>query len=326
MQNPENPPILETKPAGGGIRRLLKLILAAFFGVVILAGIAGYLSGRQLSATNERNTNQARATEQFGLALGDMQQGQFGVAATRLAFMQTLQPDFPGLQEKIDEANRGMNATPTPLPTATREPSPTPDVSRGEQLLLKAQEQFKNADYRGMYNTLIGLKAEIPGFRTVRIDGLIWVALRYEGVTLINNGAFTRGAYYLDLAKNYAPLDARSTDRIAWSETILMAYQQAYVEWARVDPTTKDYEKAMLAFENILNLAPSYRDDLLADYIEVLREYGKDQMEKNPCFARDLFEKALFHLPDDTWFVEQRDKAQNQCSPVQPTATLEPTP
>jgi tetratricopeptide (TPR) repeat protein len=327
MQNPENTPVLDEKPPAGGIRRFVWMILAAFFGVVLLAGAAGYLSGRQLSASNELAMNQARVTEQFGLALENMSQGQYDVAATRLAYIQTAMPEYPGLQGKIDEANRGMNATPTPQPTATREPSPTPDVSRGEQLLLKAQDQYRNADYRGMYNTLIELKGEIPGFQPVHVDGLLWVALRYEGITLINNGDFTKGAYYLDLAKNYAPLDARSTDRIAWSESILLAYQQAYVDLARVDPTTKDYEQAMLSFENILNLAPGYRDDLLADYIEVLREYGKAQLDQNPCFAMELFEKALFHIPDDAWFTEQWEKARNQCyPPALPTEEFTPTP
>jgi tetratricopeptide (TPR) repeat protein len=326
MQNPEVTPDLAQKPAPKGLRRLLPRVLAAILGVVLLAAVAGFLSGRQLSVANESLMNQARVTEQFGLSMQDMQKGQFGVAATRLAYIQAVQPDFPGLQSKIDEANRGINATPTPIPTSTPQPSPTPDVSRGDQLILKAQEQFKKADYRGMYITLIGLKVEIPAFKPVRVDGLIWTALRYEGVTLINNGSLTEGAFYLDLAKNYSPLDAKAADRLIWSETVLLDYQQAYVDLAR-----QDYENAVASFEAILNIAPGYRANLQADYIDLLKTYGSSLLKsgENVCKAQELFDKALAFLPDDADLTQLRDNANNQCHPpVTPTETpsLTPTP
>lgn len=325
MQNPESPPTLEpnSKPAGRRLG-LVQLYFAVLLGIIVLSVVAGVFSGRQVSAENERILNLSRVTEQFGIALQDLQQGQFVVAATRLAYIQTVVPDFPGLQPRIDEANLGMNATPTLPPTATRVPSPTPDVSRGEQLLNKAQQQFKDADYRGMYTTLLGLKAEVPAYLPVRVDGLIWTALRYEGITLINNSQLNEGAYYLDLAKNYAPLDSKAAEREAWSQIVLLGYQQAYVYLAQ-----KDYPNAVASFEQILILAPGYRTNLQADYIELLKEYGDNLLKsgENVCLADELFEKALAYLPEDAGLMEQRDKAYQQCNPpVIPTVEIVPTP
>ena len=104
-----------------------------------------------------------------------------------------------------------MNATPTPLPTSTPVPSPTPDAPLAEQLLAKAAQEFTDKKYPEMIGTLLKLKVEIPGYQPERVDGLLWVALRYNGVHLIKEtNRLTEGMYYLDLAANYAPLDSEA--------------------------------------------------------------------------------------------------------------------
>ncbi len=78
----------------------------------------------------------------------------------------------------------------------------------------QAQQQFTDKKYPDMITTLLQLKTHIPGYEPVRVDGLIWLGLRYNGVHLIQDtNRLTDGLYYLDLATNYAPLDKEASGK-----------------------------------------------------------------------------------------------------------------
>jgi tetratricopeptide (TPR) repeat protein len=340
MLNSESTPIVEPDPKPAQRKRHpIRLFFIALLGVTAIAAAAGVLSGQQLRIDREKTLNHSRVEEQFALALQDLQQGQFAVAAQRLEYIVTVEPDYPGVSEKLDQAHVGMNATPTPVPTSTPIPSPTLDVTRGEQLILKAEQQFKDGDYRGMYATLLTLKTEVPDYQPVRADGLMWTALRYEGLSLINKGQISEGMYFLDLSKNYAPLDSKASDRSTWSQLILTSYQGAYIYRAQAEDAkaivVKDgspeafergqdaYIKSIQFFEQLYTLAPNYRPNIFSDYVSTLKGYGQIlQAVGDACHALEQFEKALTNLPDDEELTTLRNKALEGCpAPVEPTPT-----
>jgi tetratricopeptide (TPR) repeat protein len=330
MLNPENPPVIEsnTPPVRRRIRRVWA-VPAALLLLVVLGAAAGYFSGHALLSQRQQALTLAQDTEQFNLALNDMQAGRFRMAIARLETVLQNEPDFPGAAGKRQEALAAINATPTPQPTETPVPSPTPDVSKAEQLLNQAKQQFTDKDFPGMIKTLLTLKTEIPGFQTVRVDGWLWMGLRYNGVHLIKDTSrLTEGLYYLDLATNYAPLDFDAAEQEEFARTFLALYQEAYYN------RTKNIEISMKDFKQVVGMRPYYRDNLIEDYGDIV--IANAQAIGSPCGAVELYNNPDFTLPIlDSYepFTEARDQAQRDCDasapPPTPTTggspTIEPT-
>jgi tetratricopeptide (TPR) repeat protein len=321
MQNPEQSPELGPKnPPVRGVRRIW-IVLAALLLVVIVGAGAGYFSGQSLHSQREQALTHARDTEQFNLAITDIQAGRFKMAIERLNNVLQNEPDFPGALERQEEALAAVNATPTPLPTETPIPSPTPDVSKADQLLNQAKQQFADKKYPDMITTLLKLKTEIPSFEPVHVDGLLWAALRYNGVHLIQDtNRLTEGLYYLDLATNYAPLDKEASGLADGARTFLGLYQDAYYY------RTKDIEVSMTDFKQVLAMRPYYTDNLIKDYGDIV--IANANATGSPCGALEIYTNNAIPLLDNyDAFTKARDQAQHDCdaSHPAPTATLEAT-
>jgi tetratricopeptide (TPR) repeat protein len=314
MQNPEQSSDLA--PNNPPIRRVRRIwiVLAAFLLVVVAGATAGYFSGRSLNSQREQSLTHARDTEQFNLAIADFQAGRFKTAIERLNNVLQNEPDFPGALEKQQEALAAVNATPTPLPTETIVPSPTPDVSRAEQLLNQANQQFTDKKYPDMITTLLTLKTQIPGYEPVRVDGLIWVALRYNGIHLIQDtNRLTEGLYYLDLATNYAPLDRDAAKQEEFARVFLGIYQEAYYY------RTKDIEVSMKDFKQVLAMRPYYTDNLIKDYGDIV--IANAEATGSPCGALEIYtNNAIPQLDNYDTFTKARDQAQSDCASSYPTA------
>lgn len=321
MQNPE--PSIELAPNALPTRRRARwiwIIPAAFLLVIILGAVGGYFSGRSLQSQRVQSRTHTLDAEQYNLAIADIQAGRFKMAIERLNNVLQNEPDFPGALEKQQEALAAINATPTPLPTETPIPSPTPDVSKAEQLLAKAKQQFADKDYPGMITTLLTLKTQVPGFQPVRVDGLMWAGLRYNGVHLIKDtNRLTEGLYFLDLAANYAPLDSDAAKQEKFANTFLALYQEAYYY------RTKDIEVSMNDFQQVMILRPYFRDNLLKDYGDIVILNG--QGTGSPCGALELYNKQTDAVPlleGYAPFVKVRDQAQRDCDASRPVPTVPP--
>jgi tetratricopeptide (TPR) repeat protein len=320
MLTPDNTTSVE--PSRPSLRSRLKpffLFLAILFAVVIVAGITGYFSGQMLQAERQRVTTQKLDQEQYDLAMVDIQKGNYTQALDRLESIRRNEPNFPGLEEAKNKALAALNATPTPTPTITPIPSPTPDVAKVEQLINAAKQQFRDKEYSKMILTLLTLKVQYPGdeIQQVRVDDLLWVALRYNGVDILkNSNNLTQGMYYLDLAKNYAPLDKQANDLMNDAAKFLDAYQSAY--WYR----TKDIEKSLGYFEEAVLMRPFYRDNLLRDYVDVALEIGDQLMQAgHPCQAVQYYQKAVDAMPDNEKAVNALATATQGCIDTYPTPT-----
>jgi tetratricopeptide (TPR) repeat protein len=194
------------------------------------------------------------------------------------------------------------------LPTSTPVPSPTPDAPRAEQLLAKAAQQFTDQQYAEMISTLLTLKVEIPAYQPERVDGLLWVALRYNGVHLIKDtNRLTEGMYYLDLAANYAPLDSEAEAQIKFATDFLALYQSAYYY------RNKDIEKSWKFFEQAVSIRPYYSDTLIKDFADILVQVGDSLVNDNACSAWWYYEQALARMPNYDPAVKGYNYAKENC-------------
>jgi tetratricopeptide (TPR) repeat protein len=315
MQNPEpSPELTPVAPSARRRPRWFLIVPAVLLLVIVAGGSAGYVSGQALHTQREQNLAHARDAEQYSLALTDFDAGRFKMAIERLNNVLQNEPNFPGALEKQQQALAAINATPTPLPTETPIPSPTPDLPRAEQLLAKAKQQFTDKDYPAMITTLLTLKTENPDFQPVQVDGLMWAALRYNGIHLIKEtNRLTEGLYYLDLSANYAPLDSEAVVQEKFATTFLGLYEEAYYY------RTKDIEVSMNDFQQVVGMRPYYRDNLVKDYGDIL--IANAQATGSPCASVTLFANhTLAQLESYDAYVKARDQAQRDCDSSHPTA------
>jgi tetratricopeptide (TPR) repeat protein len=308
MSNPEAVPVPEPPPARKRRLSLLWVFLGALLLTLLAGSVAGYFSGKTLFAERQQTEILAFDLEQYQLAKADFAAGKYRRAVERLEAILKNEPDFPDAEKLKGEALAALNATPTPLPTETPVPSPTPDAPRAEQLLTKAGQQFVDKQYQEMIVTLLTLKAEIPGYQPERVDGLLWVALRYYGVYLIKETNWlTEGMYYLDLAANYAPLDGEAEAQIQFATNFLSIYQSAYYY------RNKDIEKSWHLFATAVTIRPYYSDTLIPDYADILVQNGDALVHQNACAAWWYYEQALLQVPDYEPAVKGRDYAIENC-------------
>jgi tetratricopeptide (TPR) repeat protein len=309
MTNQEPTPVSEPVPARKRRISLVWIFLGALILIVAAGSIAGYFSGQSVYAARQQADLLTFDLEQFQLAKTDIASGQYRRAVERLESILKNEPDFPGAEELKTQALAAMNATPTPFPTATPVPSPTPDAPRAEQLLAKAAQQFTDQQYAEMISTLLTLKVEIPGYRPERVDGLLWVALRYNGVHLIKDtNRLTEGMYYLDLAANYAPLDREAEEQINFATNFLALYQSAYYY------RNKDIEKSWKLFDQVVGIRPYYSDTLIKDFADILVQNGDALVNDDACAAWWYYEQALARMPDYEPAVKGNDYAKGNCA------------
>jgi hypothetical protein len=289
-----------------------------FLGVLVLAvaagGAAGTIAGQKLHEQKQTASIVAFDLEQYQLAAADFQNGNFSVALQRLDAILKNEPDFPGAAELRDKSLAGMKATPTPLPTETPIPSPTLDAPLAEQLLAQAKQEFIDKKYEDMIETLLKLKVKLPSYQPERVDGLLWVGLRYQGVHLIKEtNRLTEGMYYLDLAANYAPLDNDAQAQIAFALNFLSIYQSAYYY------RNKDIEKSWHYFAQADSIRPYYSDTLIHDYADILTQNGDAIVHQNACAAWAYYEMALVQSPTYEPAIKGREYAIENCGENMPS-------
>jgi tetratricopeptide (TPR) repeat protein len=327
MSNPETPSVGEPLPAP---KRRLKWVWI-FLGVLLLAVVAGsaagYFAGRSLHEQRLNATVHAWDVDQFVLAESDFHSGNYSLSLDRLDAILENEPEYPDAGKMRQQVLAAMNATPTPLPTQTPVPTPTPDAPRAEQMLTRAKQQFTDKNYTEMIKTLLTLKAEIPGFQPERVDGLLWVGLRFNGVYLLQyTSRLMEGMYYLDLASNYAPLDQEAVNQLAAARNFLAVYQSAYY-WRN-----KDIEVSLKYFNTAISIRPYYTDRLIPDYASVIVQNADEMVGLNACRAWGFYEEALRLMPDYEAAAKGRDYARENCDKPEPIPfyieepPAEPTP
>jgi tetratricopeptide (TPR) repeat protein len=216
----------------------LLLAVLTLVGAVAISGLFGYWNGIQLRQANEATQIAVAVEEHFNLGVQNMEEGNFYVAQQHLKYVIELDPNFPGVIEKLTEVELILNATatPTPAPTPTSTPipfTPTPD-SRGEaELFAQAEDFVRNEEWSSAIETLETLRKLNPEYRAIDIDGMLYLSLRQRGVQKISQGDLEGGIYDLSIAERFGILDTEADSWRTWAEYYIRGASFWEVDWSQ---------------------------------------------------------------------------------------------
>ncbi len=339
-QPPDNPP-----PTGEEIQEASRshawrwLILLGFLALLAIAGASafgGYRSGISQRTSLEATQVAQQVDEQFQLGVQDLAAQHYEVARQRFEYVIQLDPDYPGVTEKLADVLLELNttATPTIAPTATL--SPTPDLRGAEELFSQSQMLLADHKWSEAIDTLLQLRKDNPDYLPVKVDSMLYVALRNRGVEkILNQADLEGGTYDLALAERFGPLDVEAQNYRTWADLYVTGASFWELDWSQ----------AAYYFDQLLLVAPNLRDSSNLTVTERFRiasiKYGDILAEaKEWCLAQEQYQAAL-NLGSDpaveptaSWITKKCEDANKpKEEPTQapaieatPTPTLETTP
>lgn len=302
--------------SGSSTRRRMFHIFLVYLAALIVIGLAAYFHGRRLNSTEQIAQVSEAMYEQFELGIADLEDGRYEIARQRFEAIINFDPTYPGAEDMLIEALIYLNV---PTVTPTSEPTPTPDPSPPEDLMEQAKAALVDEDWDTVINKLLSLRAKDPSYQSVKVDGLMYIALRNKGMELIAQGLMEEGLYNLSLANRFGPLDIEAMFRMTLAQQYLLANSYIGLNWARASELFRPL------CEQVATL------DSCRKYAESTWEYGNLLWEEgDSCGAAELYISALdvWDFPD---LAPTASKADDVCAtqsapPPVPTATPTPAP
>jgi tetratricopeptide (TPR) repeat protein len=299
-------------------------VLAASI-MVLLGALLGFQSGSQNQEIIQTKIIEQTLKEQYDLGVQDLEAGRYEVARQRFEYILKHNPSYPDVTEKLAQAMAVLYATATPTPpAATVSPTPTRDLRPVEEMFAQAQAQIAGQDWNGTIDTLVALRKENRSFQVARVDGMLFISLRYRGMDKIwKEGNLEGGLYDLSLAGNIGPLDVQANS----ARDLARLYMIGSSFW-EVHP-----EQAVYYFGQVAAAAPGLRDasgwTASERYRATLIQYG-DLLasQKDWCNAQEQYQLAYSMGADATLQATIQEVAL-KCSPPSPTPELTtetPTP
>jgi tetratricopeptide (TPR) repeat protein len=303
-------------------------------GIALLAVIAlgsgylGYLSAIDKRTSYESTQVAGEAQTQFNLGMKDFQEAHYELARQRFEYVIQLDPAFPGVTDMLANVLLAMNTTATPTLVPTPTLTPTPDLRGQEELFIQAQTYLLSEDWSAAVDTLLSLRKKFPDYYPVKVDGMLFVALRNRGVQKISSQADLEGGIYdLALAERFGPIDVEASNWRDWAELYIRGASYWDVDWAQ----------AVEYFRQLALIAPNMMD---ASHITAQERYrlalvgygdwyARQEMwcEAQQKYADALGLRADAGLePTATYAQESCIKLTPSATPAQPTGTPTPTP
>jgi tetratricopeptide (TPR) repeat protein len=299
------------------------LIILIFVGVGVGLGIR---QGVNLRITQYSKEVIQAATTQFMLGEIDLAAGRLDSATKRFNYVVDIDPEFPGLMDKLAqiEVAKAMLATPTISVTSTPTLAPTPDTQSQEQRLAQAKEYLRGGNWQATLDTLNVLRKEDVNYHSVDVDGMFYLAYRNRGVDkILLDGKLEGGIYDLSMAEQYGPIDKEAEGYRQAARVYLTASAFWEVDWV----------KAAQYFSQAYASMPNMRDGSNWTAMERYRKsaigYGDQLMnELKYCEGAEQYAIAAT-LGGDATFQSTLTAAQLLCSPSTatpaPVATLAPS-
>lgn len=282
------------------LRRKRSWFLWAFLGILTLFLIASFSAyGGYRSAIGERNSYRETqiagdAEAQFLLGMEDMQAGRYELARQRFEYVIQHDPNFPGIQDRLAEVLLELRTTATPTTAPTPTLTPTPDLRGRDEIYDQARFMLMSGDWSNAIETLLTLRKRYPEFKAVEVDGMLYVALRNQGVDKISAESDLEGGMYdLTLAEKFGPLDAEARNWRSWAELYRLGAGFWDIDWGQ----------AVYYFAQLATAAPNLRDGsgLTARdrYHLALVGYGDWLVQRGEwCLAAEQYEIAREVNPD----------------------------
>ncbi len=310
------------------IRRRTIVWLGILF-ILIIGGIGswlGYQSGINSRIQNQTGQVAVEAATQFQYGLQDQANGNLAIAQQRFEYVITLDPNFPGVQQKLAEVMVAgqMSAIPTEVPTPTL--TPTVDT-RGEQdMFAQILQNINNSKWSAAIDTINALRAKNLAYRAIDVDGMYYLALIGRGIYKITNGDLEGGIYDMTIAERFGPLDSKAASYRVWARLYLNGASFWGVDWEKVVNYFADIYMAVPNLHDSSNLTASERYRIaLYKYAEQIAATG------DYCKAEQYYEQS-FAIGLDPTAEPKATEAYNNCHPntpvpsARPTKTLTPTP
>jgi tetratricopeptide (TPR) repeat protein len=203
---------------------------------------------------------------------------------------------------------------------ATPTLTPTPDLRNVQELFDQSQQLILNSKWSEAIDTLLALRKVDSAFRTVDVDGMMFLALRNRGREKITNGDLEGGIYDLTLAGNFGPLDAEAKGLLTWSSMYITGASFWGIDWAQ----------AVSYFSQVAPQYPNLRDGsgmtAAERYREALYELGNTLANQGKwCKAVEQYQASLSIAPNAE--VELAlGQAANQCNKSEPQQPTAPAP
>ena len=285
-------------------------ILLAFLTIISIGAMLGYQRGITLRTNAEANQVVQAVSEQYDLALLDIESGRYEIALQRLEYVAELYPSYPGLTDQLANVLIILNATATPTiaPSPTVEPTALPaDVSTHTVLFSQAEEHITNEDWDQAISTLELLRKQNPDHRPIDVDGMIYISLRQRGIQKISAGNLEGGIYDLTLAEKFGILDTEAKGWRNWASYYITGASFWEVDW----------EQAIYYFAQVAPMTPNLHDGsgwtASQRYLEALlnyAEYLEDQ--KKWCQAEEQY-KLAFDYTEDPKIWELVEFTSDKC-------------
>lgn len=304
VKEDDTQPIKPVKPSRW---RSILISVLGFLLLVGLGGFSGYSSGIGTRVQAEDAIIMQQLSEQYTLALVDIQSARYEFAKQRLEFIINRDPNFPGAQQRLTEV-LVMSSMPTPTvaPTLTA----TPDFSGAENAFARAQQLIQAQDWPGAITALDTIRKLDATYKTAQVDGMYYFALRNQGYDLITKqGNLEGGIYYLTLAERFGPLDNNAVG--------LRDGARAYITGASF--WELDWPQAISYFEQVGAGWPSMWDGSMTAsqrYFIALTSYGNELFGKQEyCDAYDVYLTASAIGALDGTSANNAAQANSQCNP-----------
>ncbi|MBW6467136.1 MAG: hypothetical protein K0B06_11575 [Brevefilum sp.] len=306
--------------------------------ILILAAVSGAARGINDRVSLAETQAAPRIQSQLDGARLDIEEGRYEVALSRLNWILEEMADFLS-EEELAEVGEVYSqtlvliaqiGTPTPQPSPVpTEPvnTPTPDL-RGEQDLFDNARQFmEDRAWNDVILTLAALRQKNITFRTVQVDGMLYIALRNRGLEkILAEGSLEPGIYDLTLAERFAPLDSRAEGIRTWTRLYLTGASYWEIDWAQV----------VFYFEQVYPHVPNLRDGTFMTATDRYRlgaiEYANELAALGDyCLAQEYYERALAISsnpeiqPTAQWVGEACAGGEDE-PPSTPPEEVQPTP
>jgi tetratricopeptide (TPR) repeat protein len=313
------PNVQDQKPIRGWIWVLASFVL--FVTAISLGSLGGYYSVIQALKSQQEAMEDIELQTQFNLGIQDLDEGRFEVAKQRFEYIVSINPNYPGVMEKLAISMQVLysTASPTPPPaeptaTATRDPRPI------EELYTLASSFIANQDWDNAIDTLAALRKEDRTYQTPRVDGMLYLAMRSRGVIKIMQSCNLEGGIYdLAQAERFGPLDADASQARQWARLHIIG-----LSFWEVHP-----EQAVYYFSQVASALPYLCDGsgwtAQDRYRTALKQYG-DLLATNGewCEAMNQYQLALSIRPDSAMQQAYQDTA-DRCLALTITPTVSST-
>jgi tetratricopeptide (TPR) repeat protein len=316
--NPFPAQMSDTQPVQAKKPRRGRVILLGILATLLLAAVGagfGYRQGIQDRINLQQEQVLKEAAVQFQYGIQQFDNGNYELARTHFEFVLQYYPQFPGITEKYTETM--VRLAQTSAPTVQPQTTPTFANMAVEALFNQANQEVQTKQWAAAINTLEALRNEDTNYRTLEVDGMYFITLRYRAIEMIlNEGNLEEGLYFMALLNKYAPLDRDSVNYSVWARLYLTGASFWEVDW----------EQVVNYFSQLAAAMPGMHDGngwTANDRFIRGSEYYADQLAGagEHCKSLEYYQTVLNYSANEP-VQDKYNEAYRKCYP--PTKTPEP--